>query len=788
MQANKLSMLSHSPEKMPPLITTMAVTICVLPFIFSFLGFDFSSNNLRLNQSSINGVNQDENVGNFIHSILEWTAFCAASITVVIAYSHYRILHNAVILLVSVTLFFSGCMDALHVLASNHLIGSNIDNQNFIPFSWALSRFLNALFLISGISFLLYIKKQYLIVASYVVIAISAVFALLAYLVILYLANIGALPQAIFPNQIINRPYDIFSLALFLFAWLYLFPKFHRNYPSMFSHALIISMIFESTSQLYMVFGSTNIFDHAFNIAHFIKIFAYLTPFLGLLLDYSNTYINKEIEIERRKETEIALAAAKNRAETANKAKSSFLANMSHEFRTPLNGVLGYTQLMERDPKLTRAQKERVAVIRHSGEHLLSLIDDVLDLSKIEAGRIELQLQDFELNKFLQEIVDTFELRAMQTTINFSYKKLPPLPKYVTGDDNRLRQIIINLLSNAMKFTHHGGTVTFKVAYQQDKIHLQVEDTGIGISQENKGRIFSPFEQASDELLKSEGTGLGLSISQKLAGLMGGYIQVESELGKGSRFWLIVSLPVSEPSHANEQYPKNTNIVGYEMPADPTSGRPENSRHKILVVDDNKFDRMLLTNLLIPLGFEVLEAEDGKQAVNKAIEWKPDLIFMDMIMPTMDGFEATKEIRTNIQSDELKIIAISASVFNVHRERTKQAGCNDFIAKPFLTHDVLSCLQTHLPITWTYDENRVVENISEIRKYEMDFNPELDQEEVRVLFGLAEAGDIQSILDYLTKLKLSKPESLDSIEYLYQLAQNFDDEIICQKLKPFLEN
>jgi len=401
-----------------------------------------------------------------------------------------------------------------------------------------------------------------------------------------------------------------------------------------------------------------------------------------------NRFVAIARDVSERKQAEAALREAKEAAEVANRAKSAFLANMSHELRTPLNGILGYAQILQWDDNLTAEQQEGIEIIQSSGEYLLTLINDVLDLSKIEAERLELMLSAFQFDDFLKGINDLFQLRTKEKGIVFHYHALTQLPNRVYGDETRLRQILINLLSNAVKFTE-AGEVNFKVSFDCHQIRFQVEDTGIGIALEEIDKIFLPFQQVGDKNYQVQGTGLGLAISKKLVDMMGGVLRVESTLGQGTRFGLNIDLP--EVSNENALQPEQRVIIGFE-------GTPR----KILVVDDIKENRSLLVKLLSPLGFEIVEACNGVESVEKAQQLRPALILMDLIMPEMDGFEATRQIRKYPQLKEVPIIAISASAFDFHQQQSQEAGCDDFIAKPFKTDVLIEKLHKYLNLKWIY--------------------------------------------------------------------------------------
>lgn len=432
------------------------------------------------------------------------------------------------------------------------------------------------------------------------------------------------------------------------------------------------------------------------------------------------------IDVTLQRETAFALQRAKEAADAASRAKSYFLASVSHELRTPLNGILGYTQILRRDSILTDKQRDGISVIHESADHLLALINDVLDLSKIEAGRIDLHPADFDLIAFAEGVERVFEPRARDKGIILKTALGPDLPRWVRGDEQRLRQVVFNLVANAVKFTNRGGVVVSIQREPQDVIRFSVSDSGPGIAPQDISKLFEPFSQVG--VHTGSGTGLGLAISRSLVEHMKGELHVESNLGWGSRFWFEVPLPVASGVFPPRPMDATRSVRGYEGP-----------RRRVLIVDDNGANREVLVDLLQPLDFMLAEAANGEMALTEAASFEPHLVLMDLRMPGIDGLEATRRLRTQPGGAEMGIIAVSASAYAVDRSECLAAGCDAFLAKPFKAEELWGSIERVLGVTWVYADS---EETREVLGSTVEAPP---SDEVMAIYELAAKGDVVGI-------------------------------------------
>ncbi|MGE4462358.1 MAG: response regulator [Arcobacter sp.] len=389
--------------------------------------------------------------------------------------------------------------------------------------------------------------------------------------------------------------------------------------------------------------------------------------------------------------SEHQIKQAMQEATTANKAKSIFLARMSHELRTPLNAILGFTNILQKSMNATTVEKENLNIIKRSADHLLNIINEILELSKIEAGKMELSLKNFNLFELIKEIEDIFAFRCENKGLKFKIETLN-LPKYIKADEQRLRQILINLLGNSLKFTNE-GEISLYIYELNKKLFFEVKDSGIGIDKSNLEKVFKPFEQVKQDNYTQQGTGLGLSITKELVSLMGGNIYLKSQVGVGSEFYFSINYEkANEEELSKENNAKN--IIGIKN---------ENFTKTILVVDDIKENRDLITLLLNSYGFKTLEATSGKEALDVFENEKLDLIFMDILMEGMDGLETMQNIRASKNGKDIPIIALSANVFEEDKKEAIKNGANDFLAKPVEEKEILLILEKYLHIELEYE-------------------------------------------------------------------------------------
>lgn len=464
------------------------------------------------------------------------------------------------------------------------------------------------------------------------------------------------------------------------------------------------------------------------------------------------------------------LAAARDSAESANRAKTTFLANMSHELRTPLNAILGFTHLMQRDAALPLTVHKEVGIVNRCGQHLLALINDVLEIAKIETGQITLNPGNFDLHWFLQGIEEIFLSRSSSEDLEFIMDLSSDLVRHVKADEGKLRQILINLLGNAMKFTKTGRVelrVTNTDLNGRAFVRFEIEDTGIGIASDDLERIFDPFVQSGTQTLEineATGTGLGLAISRQYVMLMGGDITVKSIPGKGTVFSFEIPVQVMAVQDTVSRKFRQRAIAL-------APGQPD---YRILIVEDRDENRLLLKKLLNSVGLNVREAVDGQEGVEIFQSWQPDLVWMDMRMPGMDGYEATRRIKALEKGATTPIIAITAHAFEEERDQILAAGCDDFVRKPFHLEEIFDVMAKHLKVEFIYEDlDQQVDPSPEILLMDdsrPDMSPELPEDLVSKFKEAIVSIDTNLIQEYIERINEIAPSFG---KRLSQLADNF---------------
>ncbi|HEY9627831.1 MAG TPA: ATP-binding protein [Coleofasciculaceae cyanobacterium] len=495
-------------------------------------------------------------------------------------------------------------------------------------------------------------------------------------------------------------------------------------------------------------------------------------------------------ELESRVEARTSeLKEATLLADRANQAKSEFLANMSHELRTPLNGILGYAQILGRSQSWGEKEHKGIEIIYQCGSHLLTLINDVLDISKIEARKLEWNPHSIYLPDLLEGIVEIVGIRAEQKGVDFVYLPDANLPEGIEVDEKRLRQVLINLLGNAVKFTDQ-GKVTFRVerldqvslndsdhlsGSSTTKLRFQVSDTGIGMSSEALEKIFHPFEQVSDQKRNAEGTGLGLTISQTLVQLMGSQIQVQSQMDEGSTFFFDVELPTSAEWRPTATSATREQLIGYQ-----------GERQSVLITDDKWENRSVIVNLLEPLGFTVIEAENGQDGLARALQRQPNLIITDILMPVMNGYQFLQQIRQSEALKTIPVIVSSASVSSIEQQQSLDTGADDFLEKPLQAGDLFQMLHKHLQLTWIYqpaagEARSLIPDISDFTpSTPLAMPPPADLAE---LLQLAQQGRLKKLAEVARALEQQNPQYAPLVKHLLELCKGFHVE----KLETFVQ-
>ncbi len=566
-------LFSKKSTQLPRTVVIAVIFLCIIPYVLTIFGFSFASGDTPFDPNFAAQMAKSELIdamfnrltGAFTHALLEWTAFCAALFTVVLAFSHYSITRDITTPIIAIALFCAGCMDAFHSLAAARLIEGVAENKDLIPFTWAISRLFNALIMIVGVSLFLVKDLSYKHLGNRFIISVSIIFGIISYAIISYCANSASLPQTQFPNAFITRPYDVIPLVLFLFAGVYLYPKFYHKIPNLFTHALIISAIPEVVVELHMAFGSSLLFDSHFNIAHFLKILAYVVPLLGLSLDYARTYreqekltteisnskeklqyrkekiedINKnlKVEIHTRLKAEQELTSQATELQRSNKELREFAYVASHDLQEPLRMVASYTQLLSRryKGKLDEDADEFINFAVEGATRMQQLINDLLKYSRVDNK--EKELNEIPLLDAYDWAIANLEMAIADSGSIITHDDLP----HVMGDTSQLGQLLQNLITNAIKFrSEKSPAIHVSSKLENGMWNISVSDNGIGIEKEYRERIFVIFQRLHHREAY-EGTGIGLALCKKIVEQHGGKIWVDSTPSEGSTFFFTLS-------------------------------------------------------------------------------------------------------------------------------------------------------------------------------------------------------------------------------------------------------
>lgn len=721
------------------------------------------------------------------HSLAELFSIIIAFGTFMVAWNSRRFHVERFFLFIGIAYAFIGGLDTLHMLAYKGMGVFHTRGPYLALQLWLAARYVESLSLFIAPLFCARKMNIRLVFLGY-----SAVISFLLGTIFFwnifprcFIEGVGLTPFKKTSEYIISL-----VLAAAVYMLLRKRSQFNPGVLRLLMASIFLTIASELTFTLYKdVYAFFNMGGHLLKIISFYLIYKAIIE-TTLARPY-------DLLFRELKQKEESLEKAKEAAEFANRAKSQFLANMSHELRTPLTAILGYAQILKGSPSSSPYQRERLEIIKQSGTHLLTLIDDVLDLAKIEAGKLELHPGTFHLLAFLKGICEILQIRAEHKGISFinqpyNFIQDRPdsdcLPAFVRGDEKRLRQVLINLLGNAVKFTDRGG-VTLKVGPVelageekengvplQNGIRFRIEDTGIGIEAEQLAAVFEPFHQVGStaQASRGEGTGLGLTISRNFIRLMGGELKVESRIGKGTTFWFDIALP-AVVNKALDHVPAKRRITGIKI---------KDKVPTLLVVEHRKEIRAVFKNLLEPLGFKIIEADDGDEGLAKAVECQPTAIIFDPVMPGMDGFKMIRRIRRSPLLKKTVIISTTADVFEDGRQGNFISGSDAFLSQPVQAEVLYEILQRHLDLEWEYEDKN--ENTEEIPVTPPVILPPAPVV-TAALYELSMRGDINELKARVTELEQSDLRLKPFLTEVRQLVNGYQLKKLSRLLESYLK-
>ena len=651
--------LSSKPWAGCKIFGPVVLAACALPALLMLLGFDFSSPSAGRGQS-------------MTHSLLEWTGVCAAFMVGVLAFLHYRLTDEPSLPIIGLAMIGAAGMDVFHVLAAEGLVADVADVENFLPYTWIGGRLFAGLISLVGVGMFVLWRGPRRRIRNLTLGLIGLTIMGLAWALMNYSAGSSGLPRTLYANNFIKRPLDLYPLAIYLTCGFLVFPAYYRHHRSPFALALIVSTLPQCATQLYMAFGSTELYDSAFNVAHVMKALGYLVPAGGLLAELHMMF-QSERTMKRKFES------ARREAEIATRSKSEFLAAITQEIRTPMTGVIGMAKLLQ-SSNLDEQQQDATDVIAGSANAVLALVEDVQDFSRLETGSVNLEKKSLNPRQLMDGVLDLLTIQANQHNVTLSGFVTPDVPNRIVGDEVRLRQILIKLAANALRHTRDGEVNLLIELVEDDAkqavLRFHVRDTGAGMAEDKRVRILRSFSQPGQEDgHEFGGNGLGLAVTRQIVRLMGGSIWVESKLGEGTSFCFTVTV-------GSDLVENHTQSIVEEW-----QGR------RILIADGNTTRAEQLTQQFTAWGFRVTTAYDGWDAIREIrasvlLKTPFDLAVLSEDLPGQSGMMLCRQVRATKNSGKIKLV-LATKPSGQSRSREFSDRPWDFRLKGPVRNDVL---------------------------------------------------------------------------------------------------